>query len=305
MIRSKFLSAWGKTKRRKREKYWAGSPGVLIPFSAICCILSFAAVLLHAQSKPAAAAQKRSAAGRTQAKATYESVCATCHGLDAHGSERGPDIATRLEVVDKTDAELDAILRNGKTAAGMPAFAAFGDVRIAAVVAYLRTLQGRDEEAPLPGDSASGRALFFGKAKCADCHMVGGQGGFFAQDLTVYAARMNADKVRAKITNPDRDLDPRRGMVTITLADSSKLSGMVRDEDNFSLQLQNIDGTFHLLNKSDIRTLSYAGSTAMPSDYASTLSPAEINDLVSYLLRASRSKNRRNAEGNLEDGDED
>ena len=297
LIPSQLLFMRQNTKRGSRARHSASLRGVLIPFLAVCCTLTIAAIVLCAQEKPRDAV--------SQAKATYESICASCHGLDGHGGERGPDIATRPEVVDKKDAELAEILKNGKTAAGMPAFAGFGDTRIDGLVAYLRTLQGRGDEAPVPGDSTNGKALFFGKAKCANCHMAGGQGGFFAEDLTSYASRMNANEVRAKILNPDRDIDPRRGMVRIVLVDSSTLSGTVRNEDNFSLQLQTLDGVFHLLNKTDIRTQTYAGKSAMPSDYASILSPSEMNDLVSYLLRVSKSKNKQSAENQLEDGDED
>jgi cytochrome c oxidase cbb3-type subunit 3 len=207
-------------------------------------------------------------------------------------------------VVDKTDAELVEILKHGKTTTGMPAFSALGDARIAALVAYLRMLQGNGDEAPLPGDPANGKALFFRKAKCASCHMVSGQGGFLACDLTFYASRMNADQVRSKILNADKDFDARRGTVIVILADSTKLSGMVRSEDNFSLQLQTPDGVFHLLNKSEIQTQTYAGKSGMPSDYGAILSPSEMNDLVSYLLRVSRSKNKKNTDEDFDDGDE-
>ena len=135
--------------------------------------------------------------------------------------------------------------------------------------------------------------------------MFSGQGGFFAQDLTSYAARLDADEVRARIVNPDKDLDPRRGLVTVVLADSTSLSGVARNEDNFSLQLQTLDGVFHLLNKSDIRTQTYIGRSAMPSDYGSTLSSAELNDLVGHLLHAAASENMRMGENHPQDRDED
>jgi putative heme-binding domain-containing protein len=277
----------------------------MLPLFSVSGLLFFASLLLRAQTKPSVTRSQTSAGSLTEAKTTYESVCASCHGLDARGSERGPNIASRQEVVDKSDAQLVDILKHGKTSTGMPAFAAFGDARIAALVAYLRTLQGHGDEAPVPGDPANGKALFFGKAQCASCHMVGGQGGFFAHDLTSYAARMNADELRARIVNPDKDFDARRGTVTVFLADSSTLSGVVRSEDNFSLQLQTPDGAFHLLTKSEIRTQTYTGKSGMPLNYAATLSPAELNDLVSYLLRASRSKNKKSADEDFDDGDED
>jgi putative heme-binding domain-containing protein len=95
-------------------------------------------------------------------------------------------------------------------------------------------------------------------------------------------------EIRAAILNPDRDLDPRRGMARVVLSSGTKFSGVVRNEDNFSIQLQTMDGAFHLLNKSDIRMLTYSGASAMPSDYGTTLNNSEINDLVSFLLRSAR-----------------
>jgi len=135
--------------------------------------------------------------------------------------------------------------------------------------------------------------------------MIGGQGGFFGQDLTSYATRVGAEDIRSVIVNPNRDLDPRHGLVTVILADSSTLSGMARNEDNFSLQLQTPDGVFHLLNKSGIKDLTYTGRSPMPSDYGATLSSGELNDLVSYLLRTSRAVRFGKAQGNREDRNEE
>lgn len=134
--------------------------------------------------------------------------------------------------------------------------------------------------------------------------MISGQGGFLAPDLTSYAARLSADDVRAKVVNPDKHLDPRRGMVDLVLGDSTRLSGFVRNEDNFSLQVQSLDGVFHLLNKSDIRTQTYTGKSGMPTDYGSTLSAAEVNDIVSYLLRVSSSEDTQKKDNQLADHDE-
>ena len=56
----------------------------------------------------------------------FESVCATCHGLDGRGGERGPNVATRAEVQQLSDADTLRILQAGIPAAGMPAFSALG-----------------------------------------------------------------------------------------------------------------------------------------------------------------------------------
>ena len=172
-----------------RRKKRSDVSGVLSIAFAFVCLLLIASVVLLAQD----------AGSQVEAKASFDSICASCHGLDARGGERGPDIASRPEVVRKTDAELTEILKSGKPATGMPAFSFLGPAKWAELVAYLRTLQGRGAGASLPGNPAAGHTLFFGKAKCSGCHMVGGQGGFFARDLSTYAARLDAEQVRAKI----------------------------------------------------------------------------------------------------------
>ena len=287
-------------QRRKRSV----SAEVLIPLTAIFCLLAIAAIELSAQNSPGATASKTHAAGLMKAKRAFDTACASCHGLDARGGERGPDLVSRPEIVRKTDAEVLKILTDGRTAAGMPSFASYSPARLSALVGYLRSLQGRGKMLPLPGDPARGKALFFGKAKCAVCHMISGQGGFFGRDLTSYTMSMSADDIRSVIVNPNRDLDPRHGLVTVILADSTTLSGVARNEDNFSLQLQTPDGIFHLLNKSDIKDLTYTGLSPMPSDYGVILSRGELNDLVSYLLDTSRPVRGRRAQSSREDREE-
>lgn len=277
----------------------------LIFLSLVCGLFLFSASQLDGQKKNAASTPDISAASRAEAKLAYESVCATCHGLDARGSERGPDIATRPEVIGKTDRELMAVLKEGRVAAGMPSFVSLGPSRLVALVVYLRALQGRGVNATLPGNGLKGRALFFEKAQCAECHMVNGKGGFLGPDLTNFAARLSTGEVRDRIVNPDKDLDPRRGLVQVTLADSTSFSGVVRNEDNFSLQLQTSDGAFHLLNKSDIRAQIYTGRSAMSADYGFTLSSAELNDLVSFLLQSSHAASPKDTANHRKAGHEE
>src|SRR5262245_9445363 len=150
--------------------------------TAIGLLLASAALARLCAQNPAAG--NADGPARQAAKATFERVCASCHGLDAHGGERGPDIASRREVVGKSDADLVAVLKEGKVSAGMPAFAAYGEKQLWALVAYLRSLQGGGQQKALAGDPTAGKALFSGKAKCSECHMVEGEGGFFASDLS-------------------------------------------------------------------------------------------------------------------------
>jgi putative heme-binding domain-containing protein len=260
--------------------------------AAIVAVLFAACVLLTpARAQRGNPAGRKNQPGRSAAAdghKMFESVCATCHGLDGRGGERGPNVATRAEVQQLSDADTLRILQAGIPATGMPAFGALGVPKLQAVMAYLRILQGGSKAAFIPGDPQRGKSLFFGKAGCANCHMINGTGGFFGADLSSYGSNVSIEEIRSALTDPNKDLDPRSGTVLVTTREGRQFAGIPRNEDNFSLQLQSLDGAFHLLAKSDLEHLEYQRKSLMPSDYGSVLSAIELDDLVSYLIRTAQ-----------------
>lgn len=219
---------------------------------------------------------------------TFAATCAACHGLDGRGGERGPDLATRPEVVRRSDAELLKALRDGKPTSGMPSFAALGDAKLSAMVSYLRALQGKNASAPVSGDPHHGESLFFGKARCSECHSVNGKGGFIGSELSDYAVGSSAAEVKNSLLNPDIDAKQSRSKTQVSLQDGKSWQGIIRNEDNFSLQLQSLDGVFHLIQKSEVVELKSADQLLMPDDYGKVLSPSELDDLVGYLMTVAR-----------------
>jgi putative heme-binding domain-containing protein len=223
----------------------------------------------------------------TRGKQIFASTCATCHGLDARGAERAPNIAENPRVQKLSDAQIAHIIQNGIPGAGMPAFHLLEASDVEAVVTYLRTLQGAKQTVTLPGDPVRGETIFQGKAGCSGCHMIAGKGGFIASDLSTYANTHAAEQIRSAITAPAPAGDRQARLVTTTTRDGGKIVGRIRNEDNFSLQLQTLDGTFVSLTKSDLEGLEYSAQTLMPPDYSSTLSPDELHDVVSYLMKVA------------------
>jgi cytochrome c oxidase cbb3-type subunit 3 len=266
---------------------WLSHLTVLILFVLICAV--FPAGQLQAQSRRTAKPPSDSAA--LEGKQTFESICAACHGLDGRGAERGPDIARRREIQRLPDSALLRIVRSGIPAKGMPAFALLTASQLQAVVQHLRTLQGLGEGAKMPGDPERGKALFFGQAGCSQCHMVRCQGGFIGADLSSYASAQPPAEIRGAITDPNRNLDPGKRTVTVTTRDGQTQTGIARNEDNFSLQLQTVDGAFHFFSKTDLQNIEYQPGSLMPADYGSRLNPQQIDDLISFLMSAARNHN--------------
>jgi cytochrome c oxidase cbb3-type subunit 3 len=253
--------------------------------AVLSCAASFvvARATFSRQSKPNSGEQQTAERVLAEGRQVFESRCAGCHGLDARGGERAPDIATRAAVQRRTNVELTHIIKEGIPPGGMPGFATLDDSALTSLVRYLRFLQGRTTEVHLPGAPERGKAIFFGAGRCAECHVVSGQGGFIGSDLSSFARTRSADEIRDAITKPTAD--PRHsGMIDVSTKDGQRFSGMIRNEDNFSLQLQSLDGGFHFVLRSEIVHLAQRQESLMPSDYGLTLNNVQLNDLASFLM---------------------
>jgi cytochrome c oxidase cbb3-type subunit 3 len=215
----------------------------------------------------------------------FESTCAGCHGLDGRGGEKGPNIATRPEISRRSDDEILAILQHGVPGAGMPAFSRLGDAKLQAVMRHLRSLQGLTAKTPVARNAEEGRKLFFKEDGCATCHMINGAGGFLGSDLSSYGAVASVAEMCEQIINHDQS--PHARAIVVSTRDGRKLSGFARNEDNFSLQLQTLEGKFHFLDKSTVVNVDYS-PTATAVDLAKTLSKSDLDALVSFLVITAR-----------------
>lgn len=218
----------------------------------------------------------------------FSSSCAGCHGLDGRGGEHAPNIATDARIQRLGDADLVRIVHNGIPTAGMPAFGLnFNKGQIDAIVGYLRVLQGKHQTASVAGNAANGRVLFFGAGRCSECHMMNGKGGFLGPDLSGYGKSHSSDEIRESIINPNKNLDPRHGTIVVVTRSGQKYSGVLRNEDNFSIQMQTRDGNFHFFDKSELARIERQHQSLMPSQYGSQLTKAELDDLISYLTASA------------------
>ena len=245
-------------------------------------------------------------AADVQGSMLFNSNCGSCHGSDARGGEHGPDIATDPDVQRLAESDLIAIAKNGVSGTGMPAFGWLGQEKLTAIVQYLRTLQGRQIDIKLPGNPKGGEALFFGKARCSECHMVNGKGGFIGSDLSLYGADQSAGQMRSVILDPERNLPPQKKAATVVTRTGRKFTGMLKVDDNFSVSIQTMDGDFLFFQKSQLIHIDLGSHSLMPVYYRSMLNDEQINDLISYLLHVGSENSRRSStQSSKSDRDDD
>jgi putative heme-binding domain-containing protein len=71
--------------------------------------------------------------------------------------------------------------------------------------------------------------------------------------------------------------------VSVVTADGTKLSGVVLNEDQFTLQMLDTREQLHLFEKDKLRSFEKRRESAMPAYDQKTLSDKDLRDLVAYL----------------------
>ena len=226
-------------------------------------------------------------------KSNFRVNCSYCHGIDANGGFRAPSLVSgHFSHGDSDDAMLNNILR-GIPGTAMPAND-IDEPTAREILAYLRSLQKANRPSTA-GNPEAGRKLFFGAASCSQCHMVQGVGGRFGPDLSRVGAMRPREYLVESIREPDAQLSerfvaidfgtnpPSYELVTITTGQGTLFSGVVLNEDTFSIQFMDDHEKIHSWQKSELKSVVHEKRSPMPQYTKQQLSDAQLDDLVAFL----------------------
>ena len=231
-------------------------------------------VAVEPTARPKVTAQEV-ARGRT----LFEAQCAYCHGADGDGG-RGANLARSTLRRAPTDEALFRVVNRGIPGTGMPGNA-MSARETWQVVAFVRTL-GRVKREPLPGDASRG-AQVYETAGCAACHTIRGRGGSTGPDLTDIGARSSPAYLRRSIVDPQGEVPTGYKQVRAVTRDGRRLTGVVVNEDPFSIQFRDTSGALYSYFKEELAELAADRRTTMPS-FRERLEPSALDDLVAFLV---------------------
>jgi putative heme-binding domain-containing protein len=277
-----------------------------LPVLALCASLFLTAPLFAQRGggPPAGGAKAHPAIGNKEAIAEgeklYNETCTACHGKDGAGGELGPPVAAQnRRYLRRSDDEIFDAIKNGISGTQMPPFSGqFNDDQIWRVTAYIHGLRGTAYDTPAAGNVANGEAIFWSKASCGTCHMIKAKGSILGPDLSNLAGTRKVQNIVDALTKEkhrimadggthDSTLLPMSSYqpVRVTTADGKVISGILKNEDSFSLQVLGKDDlTIHRFRRKDVKVF-YDPQSLMPHDWDKRLSPAEFQDLLAYLTR--------------------
>jgi cytochrome c oxidase cbb3-type subunit III len=220
-----------------------------------------------------------SASDLEQGKKLYGGRCAGCHGPAGDGG-KGTNLTTPVLPRGETDLALYRVIRYGLPETEMPGHN-MTQREIWQIAGFVRTL-GRLDAASVRGDARNGEMLVRGKGSCLQCHVLEGQGGHLGPPLTDIGRRRSPAYLRTKLVNPGEELAANFKLVKLTTRSGQSMSGVLLNEDTWSIQLRDNNMGLHSFWKQDLTGLAVEQRTLMPS-YAKRLNEQELTDVVAFL----------------------
>lgn len=182
----------------------------------------------------------------------------------------------------ESEATLRDTILHGIPDAGMPAFNVPAE-ELQQLVAFLQSRVSPLAKTAISGDAHAGESLFFGKARCGECHAVWGRGALNGPDLTEAANRLTLAEVETALRKPGNRRADGYQVASIRLINEKDLRGFIRNESNENIVLQGFDNRLHLLRKSEMARIERDATPYMPP-FAGP--PAETRDLIAFLAHA-------------------
>ena len=231
--------------------------------------------------------------------------CIDCHGTQARGSEKGPNIIRSTVVnYDRTSftpgSVLGPFLKKGHpTQSGAPS-SGFTDEQVVALAHFLRqrvndTMRGSPLFVPgdvLTGNAKAGEAYFLGEGNCSTCHTA------TSRSLAGIRSRMSStvDLQQRMLfpmggrggrgrggAAPAAAPNPNAVTVTITPASGAPLSGVLVDQDSFFVTFRNAAGELQTVRRTPGMKVVTNNPFQAHVDLLDRLTDKNVHDLVAYL----------------------
>jgi len=133
------------------------------------------------------------------------------------------------------------------------------------------------------GSPLRGQQVVYGHptAQCTRCHSIGAGTAAVGPNLRGVASRLKHDQLLQALTDPTARIAPGYGVVMLTLKNGQKLQGILREETDATIAVEDTTRGLQRVAVSDIASRTN-GTSAMP-DMDLLLTPLEIRDVVAFL----------------------
>ena len=142
------------------------------------------------------------------------------------------------------------------------------------------------------GSAGRGRQLFsdLKGLACVKCHAVGKDGGVVGPELSTVGAKYPRDELIASVLYPSAKISSGFEPTTFALVDGRVVTGIVRNETDAAIEIQDSEAKLVRLAKDQIDERKRSDVSLMPTGLAKGLSPRDFADLIAYLETLKNTK---------------
>ena len=247
------------------------------------------------------------AAAEAKGKALWAVHCIDCHGSNARGSEKGPNIIrTRTVNFDRSAQHVGSVLgpflMAGHPTQSGKGSASFTNDEVVALANFLRQrVNDTMRSSPLftagdivVGNARAGEAFFKGPGGCTSCHndTTRNLAGIMSripspvdvqQRMLFPGGRGRGGRGRGAPAGPPPP-NPNATTVTVTPASGAALSGVLVEESDFHVSLREPDGTIRVVRKGPGAKVTKTNPLQGHIDLLDRITDTQIRDLVAYLV---------------------
>lgn len=189
----------------------------------------------------------------------FRSNCSFCHGSDARGGEKGPNLVRNQVVLrDQTGELITPVVQNGIPAVGMPKFAlTAADITDIAAWLHAQPLSDRGEPSALDilvGNAKDGEADFNGAGRCTQCHSATGDlagiGGKY-EPKAIQNMIVSGGGFGGRRRSAGQAAKPQAITVTVTLPSGQRIQGELDHISTFIVALRDSNGTYRSFARHD------------------------------------------------------
>ncbi len=134
-----------------------------------------------------------------------------------------------------------------------------------------------------PAKASASRGADVFARNCAVCHAIESKGGALGPQLDGIGGR-GPDRLFEDILDPNRNVDRAFRMNVITLKNGTVVAGLPRREEGAQLILADAAAQETRVAKADIAERKETETSLMPPTFGELIPPAELNDLLAFLL---------------------
>lgn len=237
-------------------------------------------------------------AAADRGRKVWASECIDCHGTQARGGDKGPNLVRSVIVLrDRYGSQIGPFLKKGHKLQSGTASANLTDAQVEDLAHFLRQkvndgLRGSplfQVQDILTGDPKAGASYFNGEGKCTTCHSPS------TSNLAGIGTRLEPVDIQQRFLFPATGRGGGRGRggpagpnpnavkVTVTPAGGTPATGVLVQMDDFYVTLRNAEGAIQTIRRGPAVKVEKTDPLAFHNQLLDKITDKNMHDVVAYL----------------------